>query len=250
MCKKLIISILALLLIGSLKADEQQFKQANQLYVAKNYEEAIQAYEQVRASGYESAILYYNLGNAYYKTRQFTRAILNYERAKRLAPDNENIAANLDLARLQVGDQIESVPDFFITAWFRGIKGLFSSDAWAVLSVLAFFFLLASVLVFLFSANVSTKRLSFPAAVFLLIISITAFIFSYQQKQEIVQHNTAIVTTLTVNVKSAPDENGTELFIIHEGTKVNISETLDGWYEIKLSDGRLGWLKISDVERI
>ncbi len=176
---------------------------------------------------------------------------MNYERARQLAPNDEDIQYNLELARNQITDKIEPVPEFFLLRWAENALNVFSTNTWALVSLISFIAFLVLFSVYLYSAKLGVKKSSFWIGVIALIISIASFSFSYQQKQDIVNSGEAIVFSPKVTVKSSPSESGTELFVIHRGVKVHIiDDEIKGWYEIKLADGNKGWLKRETVEPI
>lgn len=228
----------------------KDFARANQLYTAAQYDSAAKLYESILGKGYESAELYFNLGNAYYKMRDIPKAILNYERARLLKPNDEEINFNLQLAQTMVVDKINVLPEFFLKRWWRAFSHLFSSNVWAIISLTSFVLMLVGIAIYLFVSLSWLKKLSFYLAVLLLLFSMFSLFHSLSLKKERTAHNTAIVMSSTVTVKSSPDDNGTELFVIHEGTKVWIVDQVGEWLRIRIADGNNGWLKTSDVERI
>ncbi|HOK97649.1 MAG TPA: tetratricopeptide repeat protein [Bacteroidales bacterium] len=229
---------------------KKEFARANQLYTAAQYDSAVRVYEGILSQGYESAELYYNLGNAYYKAKNIPKAILNYERARLLKPNDDEINFNLQLAQTMVVDKINVLPEFFLKRWWRSFSYLFSSDVWAIISLSTFVLMLIGIAVYLFISSYALKKISFYFSVFLLLVSVVSFSHSLSLKKERTAHNTAIVMAPTVTVKSSPDENGTELFVIHEGTKVWIVDQVGEWLRIRIADGNNGWLKQSDIEKI
>lgn len=226
------------------------FDNANKLYAQEKYEESIKYYNQILDNGYESAEVYFNLGNAFFKLRNYPKAILSYERALLLDPDNENFKHNLAKARMYNVDKIDEIPEFILLSWFNDLIGFLGSNQWAMISLCMFFFSIIAFLMYLFSATTGIKRISFYSAVIILLFSILTYYFSYHSKQDIRKNPGAIVIEQSVTVKGSPRESGTELFIIHEGTKVFVLKKLDNWYEIKLMDGKQGWLQESAVEKI
>jgi len=220
---------------------------ANEFYTNGEFEKAIEAYEEVLNTGYEAPELYYNLANAYYKSYKITIAILNFERACLLAPNDEDINYNLELARRYVVDKIDIIPQIFITTWLNKIMRIFSTDVWAVLSIVSFLLFLLLFSLYLYINRLAIKKISFWISVLAFIVSTSSFIFSYQQKENIINHNAAIIFSPSVTVKSSPDESGNDLFLIHEGTKVTVEDRVGDWKEIKLSDGKKGWLKATDI---
>jgi tetratricopeptide (TPR) repeat protein len=225
-------------------------EKGNQQYVEGNFEEAINTYESVLDSGYEAPELYFNLGNSYFKSHKLTPAILNYERAILLSPNDEDIAYNLNLARSYVLDKIDVLPQLFLKEWHLRVVRLLNSDNWAYLSIISFILFLFLFSLYLFKQGYRIKRVAFWFSLLLLFVSISAYVFSYHHKQLTTSHDNAIVFSPSVTVKSSPDESGTDLFLIHEGTKVIIEDTLGVWTEIQLEDGNKGWLYSSDIVKI
>ncbi|MGF7139783.1 SH3 domain-containing protein [Roseimarinus sediminis] len=225
-------------------------QKANQLYAGEAYEAAINSYENIIDSGYESAALYYNLGNAYFKSNQPTRAILNYERARLLDPSNEDILFNLELANQFVVDKIEALPQPFFVKWFETMADLLKSDEWAVISIGSFILMLILAALYLFSRVQTVRKTGFMLAVFMLVLALFSFSMARKQYLQTIDHQHAIIFTPTVTVKASPAESGTDLFVIHEGLKVTISDELNEWYEIRLEDGNSGWVKQSVLQII
>ncbi|MGE4289685.1 MAG: tetratricopeptide repeat protein [Salinivirgaceae bacterium] len=245
-----IIYVVIILLNSTLvfaNGQQQLVDSAANFYAASQFEKAIAAYHQVIDNGYESAELYYNLGNAYYKSNKIPQAITNYERALKLAPGDEDILFNLQLANTHVVDKIEVLPEFFLTSWWNRFVQLFSSNQWALISISTFIAGLVLLLIFFLSGRVVARKLSFWMAVLLIFVSIFTFNFSRKQKWFALNEPEAIIMTPSMVVKSAPSESGTELFLIHEGLKVKVTDKLGDWREIKLSDGNKGWVKQDDL---
>ncbi len=228
---------------------EQQQEEARKAYSEGDYKQAIALYETIAHEG-ESDVLYYNLGNAYYKNNQIGKAILNYERALRLNASNEDAEFNLQLANSKIQDKIDPVEVFFLTQWRRNLRALFSSNTWAWTSIVLFVLMLLGILGYAFSPYKWLRKTSFFLTFLFCALSITTFVFAQQQKNYMEQRAEAIVMEGSVTVKSSPDESGTELFVIHEGTKVYIKSSLNQWSEISLADGNVGWVKKSAIEQI
>ena len=247
------LSIIAIIFCFDLNAKttaDSLFQAANTSYAEGNYRVAGEQYEAILVRGFESGEVYYNLGNCYYNQENYPRAILNFERALLLDPGNDNIEHNLAKARIYTIDKIEEIPQFVIQRWINSVIILLHSNSWAILGLSAFVFLLIMLLVYFLSTNVSRKRAGFYLAVITLIISAGSYYLASKSKQLVVNSNGAIVMNATVTVKGSPRDTGTDLFIIHEGTKVSIVNSLDNWYEIILSDGKQGWLRNSAIEPI
>lgn len=229
---------------------ENIVKLGNEAYSNQNFEKAISYYQAVIDSGYVSADLYYNLGNAHFKTHQIPRAILYYEKAKLLAPNDEDVQYNLELANTHVVDKIEQLPGIAIVGWWRNFKRSLSPTTWALIGIICFVVFLALMGFYLFSTRVVIKRWTFWTAFLIFIISIFAVGFAFNQKNNITLNNQAIILSPSVTIKGSPGENSTDLFVLHGGTKVKVEDRVGEWYEIKLADGSKGWIPMEDLEKI
>lgn len=250
---KSILIIATILLAGlTVTANELQvaIDSANQSYTNGQYEKAIGFYNQVVNNGYESSDLYYNLGNAYFRSNKMSMAILNYERALKLDPSNADADFNLKLANTYVVDKIDVIPPFFLKEWWHSLVMAFETNVWALLSMITFVIGAVLFLLFFLSQQMLLRKVSFWIGAVVLFISILSFNFSRKQKWLEVNEPYAVVITPSVVVKSSPDVSGTQLFLIHEGLKVQITDELGDWRRIKLSDGNIGWLKADDLIKI
>jgi len=248
--KKRILLIFSLVISIVVLSQQAEFDKANALYKSANYQNAIALYEQISATQGTSPELYYNIGNAYFKSGDLGNAILNYERALRLTPNYEDARNNLEFAQSKVVDNIVQIPPFFLKKWTDGFIKLLSIDQWYVVSVLLFTITLALGLFFIFGSSLVLRKMAFYAAFVGLAFSIITVSFATVRYNHFSQHNDAIIMSPTVTVKSSPDKSGTDLFQLHEGTKVNIHSTLDKWVEVKLGNGNIGWIEASNIEKI
>jgi len=249
--------ILTVLLVSfislSLNAQDnntQLWEKANAFYTTEDYQQAISNYEQILRTGQVSAKLYFNLGNAYYKAGNMNQAILNFERAKVLAPNDENINFNIKMANQFVVTSIEPLPLPFFLRWRTSVINMYPSDTWSYISIAAFVLFLLLIGLFIFSRIVSIRRISFLLGIFMVIFSGFTYSFAAKQKKKIMERNSAIVFCPRVTVKSAPSTTGTDLFLIYEGLKVDITDSVSTWKEIKLADGNQGWLPDSCIVKI
>ena len=226
------------------------FQKGNDLYLQEKYAEAIPEYEAVLQNGLESAELYYNLGNSYYKSGRLGQAILNYERARRLKPKDENIDFNLRLANLRVKDRIDIPPEFFLFRWNRALIQAFSVSGWARLFTLLFG--LGAILFGLFQVfnRNPWKGLSRSAMIPLFLAALLTLYPLIRRYG--MEHNRAyaIIIANSSNSLAAPQTGSTELFIVHEGTKVQVLDRDGEWSKIELIDGKQGWVLSSDLEII
>ena len=226
------------------------FQQANEAYSKGDFQAAAGLYEELLKASGASATVYYNLGNSYYKLNRIAPSILNYERALLLEPGNADIRFNLEIAKLKAVDKIEPVGNFFLTEWFSDVQNLLGTDAWSNLSIVCFILLIACLFLFFFSRRILLKKLGFYAGIALLVGVVFGNIFAYNQKKKLSLRKEAIIFAPTTTIKSSPDNSGTDLFILHEGTKVKLKNTLSGWNEIETADGNVGWIKNSELEVI
>ncbi|NDV59972.1 tetratricopeptide repeat protein [Bacteroides sp. 519] len=224
--------------------------EADSAYMNNDFATAIEMYGKLLMEG-EAAEIYYNLGNSYYKSGDIARAILNYERALLLKPGNDDIKFNLEIARSKTVDKVEEVPDIFFIGWIKSLINSTSVDVWAKWGI-AFFILFLVGLYFLFFSNKALfKKIGFIAAIAFLFFSICTNGFAFYQKGILTNRNTAIVVSPSVTVRSTPNDNGTSLFILHEGRKVIVKDnSMKNWKEISLEDGKVGWISASDIEII
>lgn len=247
---KKLLSIFFLLLFSTTTIVADDFDAANQYYADGNYSEAVLAYESILQSGRESAELYYNLGNAYYRQGALASAILNYERALKLAPYDDDIRHNLEFVRAQTVDKIDMAGEMLVTKWWRYVRNLASSDSWAYAAVGLFVFMLLMLSIYIFTKPAWLRKTGFALVVVSLFLCVLSWVFAEQQKTFMQGGDEAIVFSPTVTVKSTPDNSGTDLFILHEGTKVKVGDSVGGWIKITMQDGNSGWLPLVSVKVI
>lgn len=249
---KRIILFLSLILCFSQLAFPQmnEVKLANDLYAKGDYSNAAKQYEKILSKDGVAPELYFNLGNAYYKSNEIGRSILNYERALRLSPSFDDARFNLELAQLKVVDNIVPSANFFIGRWIQNLIKLLSSNQWILVSLGGFIFCLISTFLFIFGPTRITRKISFYFSVLLLAVSFFTLVFSGVRKGQMYSHHDAIVMSGVISVKSSPDKSGTDLFQLHEGAKVTIKSTLGSWTEIKLANGGIGWVEQVNIEKI
>jgi tetratricopeptide (TPR) repeat protein len=235
---------------GQPAALQDSMVKANQLYTSGKYAEAVKTYEAIAGKGFDSFELYYNLGNALYKSNNITFSILNYERALKLSPTNEDARFNLEMAKRQVVDNIDLLPEPGFLRWWHELINSRPADSWATHTLVSFFLFLLLFALFLFATTIRNKQLTFWLAVVALTYSLLTFSFGSSQRSKLVHHNSGVITERSVRMKGSPSETGTELFILHEGLSVQITDKLGDWIEIRLADGNKGWVKESSLIRI
>ena len=249
-----VVPVLAGLLLLAAPAASQEavrnFSAGNEQYRGGKYEEAAGTYEQIVTNGYESAALYYNLGNAHYKNGNIPAAILSYERAKRLAPGDEDIRHNLALANLRIVDKIDPIPRLFLVEWWEGLIGLMSSSGWGMLAIGALWAAALLLAAFrLLRGRIVQRALSISGAA-AIVLGAFAFIAGGIQDTRESSENLAILFAPSASVKSAPDAQSTDLFVVHEGVKIDLLDAVGEWRKIRLADGKIGWLPAADMKVI
>jgi tetratricopeptide (TPR) repeat protein len=247
--KQMIILLLFIGIAGNISAQEI-IQQANEAYTKGEFNQAIDLYQKAIEENGVSAEAYYNIGNSYYRTNKIAPAILYYERALLLSPGDKDIRFNLEIAKLKTIDRIEPVGEFFLTDWYNAVQNLFRTNQWSTIAWSCFILFVLGLTLFFFSRKIFLKKLGFYAGLVVLVLTIVTNIFAYSQKKKLIDRNTAIIFTPTVNIKSSPDNSGTDLFILHEGTKVDVKSQLGDWKEIETADGNVGWIKSGDIEII
>ena len=224
---------------------------ANQAYMEGRWADAAADYELISGMGLESASLYCNTGDAYFKDGNVPMAILFYERALKLDPSYEDARYNLQLLNSTIQDRIDPVPDFILKVWAKDICYLMNSDAWAVCFIVLLALTLALALLFILGVTAAGRRTGFFTGIVTLLLAIASLSFSIWQKNDYMSADDAIVIRPVTSVKSSPSsEASTDLFILHEGTKVKILDKVGNWNNIELADGRQGWLLSKDLEII
>lgn len=224
---------------------------ANQAYAEGRWADAVDGYSLISGMGLESAPLYCNTGDAYFKSGDVARAILYYERALKLDPSYSDARFNLELLNAGIQDRIEPVPEFVLKTWARDICYVMDSDDWAICFIVLFALLLAMVLLFILSPSAGGRKAGFFTGIAVLLLAVFSLVFSLWQKHDGIKADDAIVIRPVTSVKSSPSsEASTDLFILHEGTKVKIIDSVGSWNNIELADGRQGWIPSRDIEVI
>ncbi|KAA6343197.1 hypothetical protein EZS27_009103 [termite gut metagenome] len=219
-------------------------------FMRNDYASAVQIYETLLEKG-EAPALYYNLGNSYFKADNLGKAIVNYERALLLQPGNEDIRANLDIARSRTIDKIDVIPDVFFVSWIKDLRDAQSADGWGKYGITFFILFVVALYLFVFSKKAILKKSGVIGGLLLLIAVVTVNVFASQQKKLFLNRDKAIVISPGVTVRNTPSDSGTDLFVLHEGSKVIIGDgSMKEWKRIRLEDGKVGWVPAADIEII
>ena len=246
----LVIWVVLPMLSSAKDAAHDLFEKGNASYAKSQYKEALNAYQDLLNEGYQSVAVYFNMGNASYKLGDIPSALLYYEKAHKLSPGDEDINFNIRFANLKTADKIDEAPVFFLSSWWRKFILSFSISTLSVLSVI--FVLAASIIliVYFFSNSVSLKKLAFYASVTSFCLGLLTIFISGRQMSYFDAHKQAIIFSSSVSVKNGPVNSSGTLFILHDGTKVNILDNDNGWIKIRLANGNEGWIKSGDVKEI
>ena len=225
-------------------------EEATKMYQEGDYQKAIDLYNEMLSDNMESATVYYNLGNCYYKQGEIAKAILNYERALLLHPGDNDIKYNLTMAQKATVDNIKVLPELFLVRWYNAFVTAFTADQWAYVSVILFIGFLIMAALFFHATSISLKKSWFTLGIIMLLVSVMTIFFALKQYHRVTDRDSGIVMTPSVVVRGAPDNSGTELFVILEGLKVQVIGTLGDWYNVRLADGNEGWIAKTDLEKI
>jgi len=226
------------------------YHEANIAYQKLDYETSIRKYEELIKNKQASPEVYFNLGNSYFKAGNFAKAILNYERAKKYEPDDEDVNFNLKIASLKVVDKIESVPEIFYKRWINSLSTILPADTFSILLIAMIWLLFASAALYVAGHTVAIRKISFVSILFFLILTVATGILASRSHQISNVDKQGIIMTSSVYIKSSPDEKGNDLFILHEGTKVEVLDNLNNWKKIRIANGGIGWMKTEEMEII
>lgn len=232
------------------EAPDRLWDAASTAYINGDYAKAVKAYEQLVARELSSAKLYYNLANAYFKEEQLSRSILFYRRALRLDPGNADARYNLIVAEARTKDNIERIPEFFLTEWFRSIRRTMGCTGWSILSLIALACGLGLGLLYLLSQRLTLRKTGFYGSLAAAVVFVLTTGFAMGERHTMLDRSEAVVMSSSAAIKSAPDRSATDLFILHEGTTVRITDELDRWCEVTIADGKKGWVERSKIETI
>jgi hypothetical protein len=247
---KIFLFIIAFASIIFAENPEELFNSANKSYQEKNYAKSVDLYEELVNNGYEGVSLFYNLGNAYYRTGKIGYAILYYEKAIRLAPGDEDIRHNLKIANARTVDKLVEFPSFFIFGLWEDILSFFSLSGWTYITYIYFVFLVMSAGGYLLFRNPEYQKYSFFTGILFAVLFLTSTaIMSVKLNRELNVIKGVVVEKIS-NVKSSPDVTGNDAFIIHEGLKVTLEDSVGDWIKVKLNDGKAGWIKENQIRII
>lgn len=254
--KKLILLIIPLFVAFTSMADDntsyyaQQYEKGNTLYEQEKYEEALAVYQSINETGMFAAEIDYNIGNSYFKLGQIPHAIIYYEKALKIAPDDKDILYNLDIANSLITDKVAPLPQHIFSKIWDNILNTLSMDGWAWIAVVVFLIMNLSFFIYKISQLISIKKIFFFNAFLFMAFGFFAVVFAEIQKRSSVNDTYAIVFSPTVNLQSEPKAGSTKLYVIHEGLKVKVLHEKNDWVKVSLADGNIGWISMKAIEKI
>lgn len=228
----------------------ERWEMGNKAYMDGAYDKAVEEYSAILEGGEYSMELYYNLANAYFKMENIGKAILYYNKALRIAPSQEDVLHNLAIAETRTKDKITAVPEFFLHRWMRVVRNSVSCNAWGALSLLFFALILTFALLFLLASRLGVRKAGFYGALCSLLLFVATTAFAISSRNDILTEDEAVVMSSAISVKSSPDRSATDLFVLHEGTKLRIVAEFDEWVEVVIADGKKGWTERKNIETI
>lgn len=238
-----------LFFLGSVSAqNEKYFEQGNTLYNQGKYAEALSRYQAILKTNEHSAELYFNIANAHYKLNHIAPSVYYYEKALALKPNDKDIKNNLSFANNMRVDAIDNLPEVGLSKFVKNFANIMSFDAWAKVSIGLVVLFVLLYLAYYFTYTTGKKRLLFISSTLSVFLAFIALAFTFYNYNLTRQNNPAIVFAQEAQVKSEPNLRSDEAFVLHEGTKVQVLDTVNNWKKIKLSDGKTGWIPNSDIK--
>ncbi len=235
---------------GDINTASDLWVRANEAYQKNDFNGAIKLYNDVSAAGFDGEKLYFNLANAYYRDGNLGKAIVNYKRAERLDPQDGDVKHNLEIASLQTKNIIEPLPEFIMYTWFKTMRSYYSSNQWSGVSIVSFVLIFIFILAYLLSTTVLMRKISFTLATLSLLLFIFTTSFAVHQKWSVIDSDAAVILVGSTAVKSSPDTNGKDIFIINEGALVEVLDSVGDWSKIVVVSGNEGWLLTESIEVI
>lgn len=246
--RAIIIILLYCFSVFGFSQNDQHFEEANGLYNSGKYAEAIDKYESILDSDIHSTELYFNLGNANYKLNNIAPSIYYYEKALQLSPNDKGIKSNLAFAQNMTIDAIDKVPEVGFSRILKSIVNTFNTDTWAKIAVSGALIFVLLFLMYHFSYTTSKKRIAFVTSILSLLTACFSVVMAFQKESLNKKDNPAIIFAQESRVKSEANQQSEEVFRLHEGTKVQVLETYEGWKKIQLSDNSTGWIPSKDIK--
>lgn len=228
--------------------EQERFQEANTLYKEAKYSDALNVYNSLVSKGVSSPELYFNLGNTHYKLNNTAQSIYNFEKALQLNPKDETIKQNLAFANNMRIDAIEVLPEIGYTKYFNKFSSVLSTHYWAILSIIFSVLFVVVVLFYYFSNRANYKRLYFILSGAFIILCLFSLSIAQYKSNNIDNKRYAIVFAKESKVKTESNFKSEDAFLLHEGTKVLVTSMTENWLNIKLTDGKTGWILKKDLK--
>lgn len=239
---------LSLLSLNMFSADVDALADSAQNYFMQTrYAEAVVLYDSICRMGYSSSDLYYNMGNCYYRLNEIPYSVYYYEKSLMLNPSNSDAEFNLNIANRSLKQVVEVLPKPFYERWGTAVLGFMGTDAWTIFNIIMLALVLAGIALYLFMGSIALRKLGFSVAVIAFVLFILTAICAYKSSVMITENNYAVVFEQSM-VKSSPNADAVNSFEIFEGLKVNVVDSANGMYNIRLADGKEGWIDANDVK--
>lgn len=248
--KKLFFLVFVLVSALSWGQNNALFDQGKEHYKNGKFQEAINSWEKVLDNGKHSAEVYFNLGNASYKLNKVAPSIYYYEKALQLAPADKDIKTNLKFAENARIDAVEPLPKTIFKRWYEQLAGVLTYDGWAIVAVTGAVLFVLLFLSYWFAGAETKKRLFFITSIISVLVLLVGLTMAYQTYGDVLKDQPAIVFSESTEAKSEPNMGSENAFVLHEGTKVQITAQEDSWVRVLLANGKDGWIPASDVKRL
>jgi len=252
--QRLISHLIIVLVLSSLSIlannTDGLMQQAGNYYRNGEFNQAIEIYEQLNSEGYEGTSLHFNLANSYYRIGKLGYAVLNYERALKISPSDEDVKHNLAFANLSTVDRIQPLPTFFLFEWWESLLASFSVNGWTYISFFFYIIFLIMIVIYFFAKTIFQQKIILFSGLGILVIFLIAVSLLIVKINRVETVIGGVVIEQSITVKTSPDLKSTDAFVIHEGLKVSLEDQLDEWVKIRLADGKVGWVENDSVVRI
>ena len=246
----IIVILLFLPVLKAFSVNDSLYQSAINLYETGQYEASLAEYRELLSRGIESPLMYYNMGNAAYRSNHLGYSVLYYEKALKLDPGFDDAAYNLRFVSQFRSDKFEEVPELFIRKWVRAAINVLPEKVWSLISLLLFSLFLSGILIYVFARSLAFKKSGFFLALFSILIFTFSILSASVQHRKISKPDKGVIIAPSVMVNSTPSESGNDLFILHEGTKISVGEEVSDWWNIKIIDGREGWIPAESFQSI
>lgn len=261
--KPIYVYIIAIILfpVSVLSQNQTLVQKADSAYNKDNFTEALKLYMDAARTEGTSTGLYYNIGNSYYRLGNIRKAVVYYERALLLDPNNQDAKDNLDFLSTKIVDIKSGSEQNILVEAIDSLISSKSSDTWATIAIICFILFVGAVMVYIFSPVVVLRKIGFFGGFILLVAVIITNIFAFKMRNIAERHDYAVITVPSVTLSTSPrvpKDKSEEAFILNEGTKVRILDSVmntidsipDKWYDVKIDNAHRAWINSKNIEII